>query len=202
MIGRIRGKILEKSPPLIVIDIHGLGYEVFAPMTTFYHLPDIGAEVNLLTHQVVREDAHILYGFISAAERELFRILIKVSGIGPKLAITILSGIEPEQFIACVQQEDADRLTIIPGIGKKTAERLIIETRDAINKLEITEHPGISLNNESSANRNFIDAISALTALGYKPHEAKRAINAVHAPEHSSETLIRLALKTMLQGAN
>ncbi len=145
MIGRLSGKIIAKTPPELVIDVNGVGYEVFAPMTTFYKLPALHQAVTLFIHHVVREDAQLLFGFHDEQERRLFRALIKVNGVGPKLALTILSGIEAAQFVLCVQAQDCSRLTAIPGIGKKTAERLIIETRDTLSQWDITPQ----LNGES-----------------------------------------------------
>lgn len=198
MIGRLNGKIIAKAPPELVIDVNGVGYEVFAPMTTFYKLPALHQEVTLFIHHVVREDAQLLFGFHDEQERRLFRALIKVNGVGPKLALTILSGIEAAQFVLCVQAQDSSRLTAIPGIGKKTAERLIIETRDTLSQWDISP----KLNGENdisiSSDQTTQEAIFALTALGYKPQEAKRAISAIHDEKHSTETLIRLALKNMV----
>ena len=138
MIGRIRGIILEKHPPLLLLDVHGIGYEIEAPMTTFYKLPEVGAEVNIFTHLVIREDAHLLFGFASEDERRMFRTLIKVNGVGARMALTILSGIESADFAACIQRGDSDRLVKLPGVGKKTAERLIVEMRDRIRDWDIT----------------------------------------------------------------
>lgn len=192
MIGRLKGKILQKQAPLLLIDVSGVGYEVFAPMSTFYHLPGVDEEVQLLTHMVVREDAQLLYGFLQERERELFRALIKVSGIGPKVALSILSGIAPDEFVKCVQCDDAARLTNIPGIGKKTAERLIVELRNTLSQWE--ENNGTQSTAEGGS---LQEAISALTALGYKANEAKRAVTRIYKNDHSSEELIRLALQQM-----
>lgn len=193
MIGQLRGIILQKKAPLLLIDVSGIGYEVFAPMSTFYHLPEIQTEVQLLTHFVVREDAQILYGFLQERERTLFRALIKVSGIGPKVALSILSGITPDEFVQCVQSNDSGRLTSIPGIGKKTAERLIVELRNALSQWEES-----AVNNNASMNNTLEEAISALTTLGYKAKEAKEAITRIYKTDYSSEELIRLALKKMM----
>ena len=178
MIGRIRGVILEKQPPLLVVDVAGVGYEVFAPMSTFYHLPDCQREVQLYTHLVVREDALILYGFHEEHERRLFRSLIKVNGVGPKVALSILSVIEHDQFVLCVRDNDANRLTGIPGIGKKTAERLIVELRSSLEQWESAQTTTAQDNNHS-----FREAIGALVALGYKTNEAKRAITQIYKME-------------------
>lgn len=201
MIGRIRGIIIEKQAPHLLVEVGGLAYEILAPMTTFYHLPDLQQEVSLYTHMVVREDAHQLYGFYSEKDRKLFRSLIKVNGVGPKLALTILSGIEPNYFVQCVLINDASTLTSIPGIGKKTAERLIIETKDALIRWQddLKEKTNDPINT-SQTNHSTQDAISALVALGYKPNEAKRSVMQIHKADYSSEDMIRLALKHMLEG--
>lgn len=193
MIGSLRGIIIKKQAPLVLIDVGGIGYEVFAPMSTFYHLPELQKEVQLLTHFIVREDAQTLYGFFDEKERELFRALIKVSGIGAKVALSILSGMSVNEFVLCVQSDDATRLTQIPGIGKKTAERLIVELRNTLSQWEEA-----SYQTETSHNTQLQEAIGALTALGYKNNEAKRAVNRIYKPDHSSEELIRLALQQMV----
>lgn len=194
MIGFLRGTIVEKQPPLLLIEVNGVGYEVFAAMSTFYHLPELNQPVTLLTHLTVREDAHLLYGFYQRQERDLFRALIKVNGVGPKLALSILSGITTQEFVQCVQDKDISRLVHIPGIGKKTAERLVIETRDALAHWA-TEPAAATLSNEQ---RYIQDAVSALTALGYKSNEAQRAIKQVQHQGRNSEELIRLALQKSL----
>ena len=198
MIGQLRGIILSKQPPELVLDVQGVGYEISAPMTSFYQFPEVGAEITLLTHLVVREDAQLLYGFHDLKTRSLFRILIKVSGVGPKLALTLLSGIEVDDFIKFVHQDNAAALVSIPGIGKKTAERLIIETRDALKNL--------SQNSSDTTSPQFKiaeplvdDAISALIALGYKPNEAKLVVARVAKGHNSSEAIIRQALQQLAQ---
>lgn len=193
MIGQLRGIILQKKAPLLLIDVSGIGYEVFAPMSTFYHLPEIHTEIQLLTHLVVREDAQILYGFLQERERTLFRALIKVSGIGPKVALSILSGITPDDFVQCIQCNDAGRLTGIPGIGKKTAERLVVELRNSLSQWEAS-----AASNTTSQNNSLEEAVSALTTLGYKAKEAKDAITRIYKTNYSSEELIRLALQKMV----
>lgn len=195
MIGFLRGIIVDKQPPLLLIDAGGIGYEIHAPMSTFYQLPDLQQTVTLLTHLVIREDAHTLYGFHQREERDLFRALIKVNGVGPKLALGILSGITTREFIFCVQNNDVSRLVHIPGIGKKTAERLVMETRDALASWTTETMMSAPLSPEQ---RYTQDAISALTALGYKPHDAQQAIKQVQQQGHSSEELIRLALQNNL----
>jgi len=197
MIGRLRGELVHKHPPQLLIDVGGVGYEVEAPMSTFYSLPDAGAKVTLLTHLAIRDDAHVLYGFAREAEREMFRALLKVNGVGAKMALAILSGMSTEEFAACVQAADAAALTRLPGVGKKTAERLIVEMRDRLDKLGAM--PGVSLPSAPAAAQPVesptTEAVSALVALGYKPADAERMIRKVEAPDLSSEELIRAALK-------
>lgn len=199
MIGRIRGILLEKSTPLLV-DVQGVGYEIDAPLSTFFHLPEIGQEVTLHTHLNVREDAHTLYGFYSIAERKLFRLLIKVSGIGAKLALTILSGATVEEFTIQVQQQDIKALTKIPGIGKKTAERLLIEMRDKIDSLNLEPTLTGATGTDDLVARaadSVQEAISALVALGYKPPEASQLVQKIDGrTDLSSEELIRKALQS------
>ncbi len=195
MIGRLTGQLLLKKPPMLLIDVQGVGYEVFAPMSTFYHLDD-DTQVTLITHFVVREDQQTLYGFSTEKERELFRTLIKVSGVGPKLALTILSGIEADQFVHVVNQNDIASLVKIPGIGKKTAERLLVEMRDKLSDWAISS-VAASSDNGSQVSQ---DAISALISLGYKNHDAKRAVEAVYQAGQPSEQVIRLALQQMSRG--
>lgn len=197
MIGRLRGTLAEKQPPWLLIDVGGVGYEVEAPMSTFYQLPERGEPVSLLTHLLVREDAQLLYGFASEGERSLFRTLIKVSGVGAKLALTILSGISADDFARSVHDNDAATLVRLPGIGKKTAERLIVEMRD---RLADWQPPArMATDGEGSAipqrHNSEHDAVSALIALGYKPTEASRLVSQVAGDGLSSEALIRAALK-------
>ncbi len=200
MIGKLRGIILEKQPPQLLLDVNGVGYEIDAPMSTFYHLPDIGQEVTLHTHFVVREDAHHLFGFFAKEERALFRTLLKVNGIGPRLALTILSSIDPNDFVRCVINNDTDTLVSVPGIGKKTAERLIIEMRDKVSTFSSATLPHATASQKENNARNQItqDAVSALIALGYKPQEASRAVSKVDDPTLTSEEIIRRALREMV----
>lgn len=199
MITHLRGILTEKHPPSLVVEVHGVGYEVEAPMSTFYRLPELQQEIKLLTHLVIREDAHILFGFSSETERQMFRTLIKVNGVGPKLALSILSAMELETFIHCVQQGDLAKLIKIPGVGKKTAERLVIETRDRLAQTSghsstvIAAQP-LTQGVVSAAD----DAISALIALGYKPVEASQMVNAIKQEGLTSEVLIRRALQKAL----
>ena len=198
MIGRLKGILLEKQPPHLLIDVNGVGYEVEAPMTSFYRLPEINQEVRLFTHLVVRDDAHLLFGFYSEDERRLFRTLIKVNGVGAKMALTILSGIEAQEFANCIHESDTARLVKLPGIGKKTAERLIVEMRDRLDdweiNLSITETTRLPTTLSAE-----IDATSALVSLGFKPQEASRLIAEIEIEGLKSEEIIRLALKTSVQ---
>lgn len=196
MIGRIQGKIIEKQPPQLLIDVQGVGYEVDAPMSTFYQLPNLGEQVTLHTHLVVREDAHLLYGFASLAERSLFRTLIKINGVGAKLALTILSGMNANEFINCVQDNDAASLVRLPGVGKKTAERLIIELRDKLKgQLSV---PSLEMSGAitHSGSLPVSDAVSALIALGYKAAEASRMVRAVDTADLDTEDIIRISLQS------
>lgn len=209
MIGRLTGELVEKAPPALMVDVSGVGYEVEASMNTFYKLPEVGTFVTLYTHFVVREDAQLLFGFADKQERSLFRQLIKVNGVGPKLALTILSGISADEFVRCVHNEDTAALVRLPGVGKKTAERLIIEVKDKLDKLEMptavefqlgqVEIPGAKVN----APDYRADAETALVALGYKPLQATKAIEQAAellGSAASTEELIRQALKTMVAG--
>ena len=188
MIGQIRGILLEKQPPQLMIDVHGIGYELQAPMSTFYPLPELGHEVSLFTHFVVREDAHHLYGFYTRDERHLFRVLLKVNGVGPRSALTILSSTTPLEFVRLVLENDTGALVRLPGIGKKTAERLVIEMRDPLADWQGVAKP-------ESRHPALQDAISALIALGYKQQEASRMVTKIDDGKASSEDLIRRALQ-------
>ncbi|MDX1453946.1 MAG: Holliday junction branch migration protein RuvA [Gammaproteobacteria bacterium] len=195
MIGFLRGTLLLKQPPLLLVDVQGVGYEVEAPMSTFYELPDTGNEITLQTHLVVRDDAHLLFGFATSGERALFRELIKVSGVGARVALTILSGASVDQFSRAVHEGDAASLTRLPGIGKKTAERLIIEMRDKLDKGSFEA----SIGSSGAAPQPVDEAMDALVALGYKPAEAQRMLKAVAADDLGSEELIRLALQASIR---
>jgi Holliday junction DNA helicase RuvA len=193
MIGSVRGRIASKTPPQLRVDVGGIGYELEAPMSTFFHLPGVGEEVALLTHLVVREDAHILYAFGTEAERRLFRSLIKVSGVGPKIALALLSGISVEAFSRCVMNEDITALTKVPGIGRKTAERLVVEMRDRLKDPEMPTSMGAVPVAVGASPET--EAYGALIALGYRPAEATRLLKAVGPGTHSTEELIRRALQ-------
>lgn len=200
MIGQIRGVIVEKQPPQLVLEVQGIGYEIDAPMSTFYQLPEQGEMVSLFTHFIVREDAQQLYGFYTRDERSLFRNLLKVNGVGPRLALTVLSRINPEEFVRYVLNQDANSLVRLPGVGKKTAERLIIEMRDKLADWYQSPNTDENLKNVSEPLRRQIlkDSISALITLGYKPQEANKAVTKIDDGSASSEELIRRALKEMM----
>jgi len=196
MIGRLRGEIVTKRPPYLLVDVNGVGYELEAPMSTFYDLPAVGEAVVLHTHLVVREDAHVLYGFARETERGLFRSLLRVSGVGPKMALAILSGMNADEFARCVQRDDTAALSRLPGIGKKTAERLIVEMRDRLSRLEDEAFVAVARPQSAGGAPSAVeDAVSALIALGYKAPEASRMVRAVTAEGQGSEDLIRAALK-------
>lgn len=195
MIGFLRGRLIAKHPPALVLDVGGVGYEIEAPMSTFYGMAAVGADIHLFTHLVVREDAHILFGFATERERRLFRELLKVSNVGPKLALSLLSGMSVDAFLLCIEAQDADSLVRIPGVGRKTAERLLIEMKDRIKNLGAV--PGVTsgaavLESPSGAHA---EAYSALTALGYKPIEVTRLLKMVDPSIMTTEEVIRRALQ-------
>ena len=192
MIGSVRGRIVSKIPPQLTVEVGGIGYELEAPMSTFFRLPAVGEEVRLLAHLVVREDAHILYAFATEDERRLFRSLIKVSGVGPKIALALLSGISVEAFAVCVQNQDIAALTRVPGIGRKTAERLVVEMKDRL--ASSTEAAAAATAIAPGASPEA-EAFGALVALGYRPAEATRLLKAAGPGTHSTEELIRRALQ-------
>ncbi|MCF7203191.1 Holliday junction branch migration protein RuvA [Pseudomonas oligotrophica] len=201
MIGCLRGQLAEKQPPHLVVDVNGVGYEVEVPMTTLYRLPSVGEALTLHTHLVVREDAQLLYGFYEKRERELFRELIRLNGVGPKLALALMSGLEIDELVRCVQAQDTSTLVKIPGVGKKTAERLLVELKDRFKAWEtmpaiatLVVEPRAAAAVTSAEN----DAVSALISLGFKPQEASRAVAAVREDGLSSEEMIRRALKGMV----
>lgn len=204
MIGRIRGTLAHKQPPDILVEVGGVGYELQVPMTTLFQLPELGAEVTLVTHFVVREDAQLLYGFVDERDRALFRQLIKVTGVGPKLALTILSGMDSASFARCVQRDDISALVALPGVGKKTAERLLVEMRDKLKdwfgQIEV-DGSAAGLSPAAPVSDSIADAEGALIALGYKPAEAAKVVAAVNDDSiQGSEELIRRALKSMVSG--
>lgn len=195
MIARIRGQLIEKKPPYLLVDVHGVGYQLLVPLSTFIQLPELDQEVVLFTEFVVREDAQLLYGFIQEQDRALFQKIIKISGVGPKLALGILSGMEPSRFAATIQEGNIQALVKLPGVGKKTAERLVIELRDKLNISAPHETASFSHTTLVQQPDQKEEAIAALEALGYKPREAEKAISKVYHKDKMAEDLIRLALQ-------
>jgi len=201
MIGRLRGLLLSKQPPALMVECHGVGYDVEAPMSTIYDLPELGREVVLLTHLAIKEDAHQLYGFLTEGERLLFRALLKISGIGAKTALSVLSGASVDEFARLIRAGDVTALTRIPGIGKKTAERIVIELRDKTEGLS----DGLSGGSVAFMPRGAVpadpvaEATSALAALGYKPAEVSKLVKDVSQPGMSAEDIIRKALSAALR---
>lgn len=211
VIGRLRGMLVEKNSPEILIECAGVGYEVTMPMTSIYALPELEQQATIYTHFVVREDAQLLYGFANKVERKLFRLLIKVNGVGPKLALAILSNMSADQFVSCVRHDDISAIVKIPGVGKKTAERLLIEMRDRLKdwqaqQIHLVSDDGVipeQLSAELSQETTFVndnkgDAINALLSLGYKQVQADKAVKSVYNRGMSSENIIRDALKSMI----
>jgi len=202
MIGRLRGVLVSKHPPHLLLDVGGVGYEVEAPMTTFYQLPDCGENLLLHIHMVVREDAQLLYGFYSENERHLFRTLIKINGVGPKLALTILSGVSSDEFTRCIIESDARSLTALPGVGKKTAERLIVELRDRLGDDIKTTLPGSESADRLKAQpaNPVSDAVSALISLGYKAQDASHMVRTTASEGMTTEAIIKAALQATVRG--
>ncbi len=209
MIGRIKGTLIDKTPPDVLVDVNGVGYEIQLPMTSFYQLPNIGEVATIYTHFVVREDAQLLFGFSDTSERALFRELIKANGVGPKLACTILSGMSAQDFVQCIIHEDITNLVKLPGVGKKTAERLVVELKDKLEKLSRSDAHFDS--SATSGTNNLIqrptlhgsahakdEALSALQALGYKPMQAEKVIKQIYTEGMTSEQVIRESLKAMI----
>ena len=196
MIGRITGILIEMRPPQLIVDCNGVGYEIEAPMTTIWALPEINQKVSLYTHLTVREDAHLLYGFVTESERALFRTLLKVNGVGTKMALVILSGMDADAFAQCVLAGDTARLTALPGIGKKTAERLIVEMRDRVERIDSGVRAPLPIGNTRLVDAAG-DAIAGLIALGYKPHEASRFVHGQDTEGLKSEEIIRVVLKSL-----
>ncbi|MFT5277611.1 MAG: Holliday junction DNA helicase RuvA [Glaciecola sp.] len=209
MIGRIKGTLIDKTPPDVLVDVNGVGYEIQLPMTSFYQLPNIGEVAIIYTHFVVREDAQLLFGFSDTSERALFRELIKANGVGPKLACTILSGMSAQDFVQCIIHEDITNLVKLPGVGKKTAERLVVELKDKLEKLSRSDAHFDS--SAASGSNSLIqrptlhgsahakdEALSALQALGYKPMQAEKVIKQIYTEGMTSEQVIRESLKAMI----
>ena len=198
MIGCLQGEIMEKQPPYVLLNVKGVGYELEAPMSTFYELPDCGESVMLYTHLLIRDDAHTLYAFKHTQDRSLFRNLLKVNGVGAKMALVILSGMNTKTFTDCIRNGDAGALIKLPGVGRKTAERLIIDMRDRLHKVSITH---VSSNGENEPLRQqspIEDAVSALISLGYRPNDAARMVSGIDTQDRNSEDIIRLALRSNL----
>jgi Holliday junction DNA helicase RuvA len=195
MIGRLRGIIIEKQPPELVLDVQGVGYELSAPMSTFFNLPAVNEEITLFTHMVVREDAQLLYGFASERERLLFRSLLKVNGVGAKLALTILSGSDVDTFARSVQDGDTASLTRLPGVGKKTAERLIVEMRDRLKEVSTAMGLDTIVTGSAAVTGAKNEAVEALMALGYKAAEADKMLRSFDSEGMSTEQMIRQALQ-------
>ncbi len=197
MIGQLRGRLLEKQPPHLMIDVGGVGYCLQAPLSTFFSLPEIGQEITIRTHFIVREDAHILYGFISAQECRLFQEIIKINGVGPKVALAILSGLSPQDFATIVMNQEVARLQKLPGIGAKTAQRILVEMQDKLSKLDLglsTAHTAMLLTKKQNDDP-IQEAIAALVSLGYKPNEASKAVGKVQDQTQSCEHIIKEALQ-------
>ena len=192
MIGRLNGKLVEKQPPNIVIECFGVGYEVEAPMSTICDLPELGSVVTLLTHHHIRDDANLLFGFLTTTERELFRILIKVNGVGNRMALTILSGVSVSEFVRVVKNDQWQQLTSLPGVGRKTAERILVEVRDRLDAFKE------NFDVDNSRNSIQDDAVLGLVSLGYKKNEAVHFVEKVDSNINSSQEIIRQVLKNVL----
>tara|TARA_B100000676_G_scaffold140911_1_gene139543 strand:- start:10680 stop:11270 length:591 start_codon:yes stop_codon:yes gene_type:complete len=194
MIGRLNGKLIEKRPPLIVVECHGVGYEFEAPMSTIYELPEVGENVVICTHLAIRDDAHLLYGFLTESERKLFRSLLKINGVGTKMALVILSGMTAIEFSNCVRSEDWSALVSLPGVGRKTAERLVLDMRDKVDQI----FPDSSRDNQNLDSTEVDDAIAALVSLGYRKVDAEKYVDSLGEEFSSSEEIIRQVLKNVL----
>ena len=195
MIGHLKGKIISKSPPEVLLEIQGIGYEVLCPMSTIYELDNLYDDVLLFTHLSIKEDAHTLFGFITKDEKNVFRELIRVNGVGPKVALAILSNLSVHSLVECISTEDADLLAKTPGIGKKTALKLIVELQDRLSKLDLVGSLANSIEIKQNSNPNSKQAIEALQSLGFKAKEANRMVSKIEDQELSTEQLIRLALQ-------
>ena len=195
MIGHLKGKIISKSPPEVLLEVQGIGYEVLCPMSTIYELDNLYDDVLLFTHLSIKEDAHTLFGFITKDEKNVFRELIRVNGVGPKVALAILSNLSVHSLVECISTEDADLLAKTPGIGKKTALKLIVELQDRLSKLDLVGSLANSIEIKQNSNPNSKQAIEALQSLGFKAKEANRMVSKIEDLELSTEQLIRLALQ-------
>jgi len=201
MIAFLRGRVLEKQPNRVLVDVNGVGYEVFVPLSTFYDLGDEGGETALRIHTHVREDALQLFGFLTLLERQMFERLIAISGIGPKLAIAVLSGLETRDLVTAVQRADVARLTTIPGVGKKTAERIVLELKDRLTQIMVPVPSDATKPAPSAADRVRDDLLSALQNLGYHRPDAERAADAVlrDAPDRTLEAALKDALRRLMR---
>ena len=195
MIGHLKGKIINKTPPEILLEVQGIGYEVLCPMSTIYELDNLSDDVLLFTHLSIKEDAHTLFGFITKDEKNVFRELIRVNGVGPKVALAILSNLSVHSLVECISTEDADLLAKTPGIGKKTALKLIVELQDRLSKLDLVGSLANSIEIKQNSNPDSKQAIEALQSLGFKAKEANRMVSKIEDQELSTEQLIRLALQ-------
>ena len=195
MIGHLKGKIISKSPPEVLLEVQGIGYEVLCPMSTIYELDNLSDDVLLFTHLSIKEDAHTLFGFITKDEKNVFRELIRVNGVGPKVALAILSNLSVHSLVECISKEDADLLAKTPGIGKKTALKLIVELQDRLSKIELVGILANSTEIKQNSNPNSKQAIEALQSLGFKAKEANRMVSKIEDQKLSTEQLIRLALQ-------
>ena len=195
MIGHLKGKIISKSPPEVLLEVQGIGYEVLCPMSTIYELDNLSDDVLLFTHLSIKEDAHTLFGFITKDEKNVFRELIRVNGVGPKVALAILSNLSVHSLVECISTEDSDLLAKTPGIGKKTALKLIVELQDRLSKLDLVGSLANSIEIKQNSNPNSKQAIEALQSLGFKAKEANRMVSKIEDQELSTEQLIRLALQ-------
>jgi len=195
MIGQLKGKIISKSPPEVLLEVQGIGYEILCPMSTFYELDNLSDDALLFTHLSIKDDAHTLFGFITKDEKNVFRELIRVNGVGPKVALAILSNLSVHSLVECISKEDADLLAKTPGIGKKTALKLIVELQDRLSKLDLAGSLANSSELKQNSNPNSKQAIEALQSLGFKAKEANRMVSKIEDQELSTEQLIRLALQ-------
>ncbi len=195
MIGHLKGRIINKNPPEVLIEVEGIGYELLCPMSTFYELDNLSEDILLFTHLSIKEDAHTLFGFITKDEKNVFRELIRVNGVGPKVALAILSNLSVSSLVQCISTEDADLLAKTPGIGKKTALKLIVELQDRLEKLELSGSLVSSKEFKQSSNPNSRQAIEALQSLGFKVKEANKMVSKIDDQDLSTEQIIRLALQ-------
>jgi len=195
MIGQLKGQIISKNPPEVLLEVGGIGYELLCPMSTFYQLDNSSEDTLLYTHLSIKEDSHTLFGFISKDEKNMFRELIRVNGVGPKVALAILSHLSVSSLVDCIMSEDADLLAKTPGIGKKTALKLIVELQDRLDKVELVNASTSTMGHKTSYNPNAKQALAALQSLGFKTKEANKMVSAIDDQTLSTEHLIRLALQ-------